>query len=329
MTYNPPLELTEKMLDLVAKIMENLGILNSFDNLEKLPRLRKIFRLQAIQSSLVIEHILLSLKDVEDVIDGKTILGREEDDILAVKNTFQAYTLISKQDPYKLSDLLTIHGIMMKGLDKEAGSLRSKGVGVFDSNGKILHMAPPASMVYEDMSNLFVWLKESKTNILIKSCVFHYEFEFIHPFNDGNGRMGRLWQTVILSKWKPIFEWIPIETIISENQKLYYKAIEDSSKIESSTTFIEFMLGCINSAIINILNSSRKSFNHISTQINLLMKVIEEYPLSANELMKKLNLKSRNSFRQHYLDPALDAGLIAMTNPGKPKSKNQKYYKLI
>jgi Fic family protein len=328
MIYNPPFELTEKMFDLVAKIMENLGFLKSANDLEKLPRLRKTSRIKSVHSSLAIENNPLTLKDVGDVKDGKQVLGKN-DDILAVKNAFQAYKLISKQDPYKLSDLLTIHGIMMKGLDKEAGSLRSKGVGVFDSNGKILHMAPPANMVYEDMSNLFAWLKESKTNILIKSCVFHYEFEFIHPFNDGNGRMGRLWQTVILSKWKPIFEWIPIETIIKENQKSYYKAIEDSSKVASSTPFIEFMLECINSAIINILNSSRKSFNHISTQINLLMNVIEEYPLSANELMKKLNLKSRNSFRQHYLDPALDAGLIAMTNPDKPKSKNQKYYKLI
>lgn len=327
MAYNPPFELTDKIFSLASEIMENLGSLHSVNDLEKLPRLRKVSRIKSIHSSLAIENNSLSIEDVTDVIEGKKVLGRE-DEILAVKNAFEAYSLIPTLNPYKLDDILKTHRVMMKHLVFEAGQLRSKGVGVFDSAGKIVHMAPPANMVRENMINLLDWLKDSKTNILIKSCVFHYEFEFIHPFNDGNGRMGRLWQTVILSKWKPIFEWIPIESIIKDNQEAYYHAISSSTHAASSTPFIEFMLECINDSIKNIINNSKMHYHHISNQVSALMRVIEDYPMSAIELMQKLNLKSRNSFRDHYLKPALEAGLIAMTIPSKPNSKNQKYYKI-
>jgi Fic family protein len=327
MPYKPPFELTEEMIDLVSKIMENLGYLNSINELEKFPRLRRVSRLKSVQSSLAIENNPLSLEEISDVIDGRKVLGKQED-IQAAKNAFAAYKMISSIDAYDISSLLKVHRIMMSGLIADAGSFRSKGVGIFDFANNLVHMAPPAKIVFDNMRNLFVWLKTSDTNILIKSCVFHYEFEFIHPFSDGNGRMGRLWQTVILSKWKPIFEWIPIESIIKDNQEAYYKAIECSTKKSTSTPFIEFMLLCINDAIKDIVMNSRSHYKHISRQVNALMEVIDVYPQSTNELMEKLHLKSKDSFRNHYIKPALEAGLIAMTSPDKPRSRNQGYYKI-
>jgi Fic family protein len=264
---------------------------------------------------------------VTDVIEGRRVLG-PEDDIIAVKNAFEVYKTLDELNPFSICDLTNAHGVMMKGLVEEAGQIRTSPVGVINQNGNVIHVAPPVNMVNGLVNQLFDWLNESKAQMLIKSSVFHYEFEFIHPFRDGNGRMGRLWQTLILSKWKPIFEWIPIESIIKDNQEEYYKAIERSNKSSSSTCFIEFMLSCINEAIKDIALNLRKHYRHISKQINDLMNVIEDYPLSAIELMEKLNLKSRNAFRDNYLKPALEAGLIAMTIPDKPNSKNQRYYKI-
>lgn len=327
MPYIPPFELTEKMFSLVEEISENLGSLKHVNDLEKFPRLRRASRIRSIHSSLAIENNSLSIEDVTDVIDGKRVIG-DKDDILAVKNAKEAYKLIPQYNPCEIKDLLKAHFVMMNGLVDGAGNFRHGAVGVFDSNGRPIHIAPSADIVPENMLNLFEWLKNSKTNQLIKSCVFHYEFEFIHPFNDGNGRTGRLWQTVILTNWKPIFQWIPIESIIKDNQEKYYLSISDSTKKGSSTPFIEFMLGCINEAVKDIANNTRNHYNHISKQITALLNVMETYPLSSNEIMERLNLKSRNSFLEHYIKPALAAGLIVMTIPDKPKSKNQMYIKL-
>lgn len=325
--YIPPYEITDEMLELVSEIMENLGKLSGVNELEKLPRLRRVSRIKSIHSSLAIENNTLSIEQVTDVINGKRVLAPQKD-IEEVHNAFNAYEKLSEINPYSIDELLKIHGIMMNGLVKEAGRLRSGQVGVYNQDGKVVHLAPPADFVPQQLGQLFDWVKNSNSNMLIKSSVFHYEFEFIHPFNDGNGRTGRLWQTALLASWKPIFAWIPIESIIKDNQEDYYNAITLSTSQGKSNIFIEFMLDVINKAIKDIITDTRNHYNHINNQITELMKVIESYPQSATELMEKLNLKSRLGFRKNYLQPALDAGLIGMTEPDKPTSKNQRYFKI-
>ena len=325
--YIPPYEITDEMLELVSEIMENLGKLSGVNELEKLPRLRRVSRIKSIHSSLAIENNTLSIEQVTDVINGKRVLAPQKD-IEEVHNAFNAYEKLSEINPYSIDDLLKIHGIMMNDLVKEAGMLRSGQVGVYNQDGNVVHLAPPADFVPQQLGQLFDWVKNSNANMLIKSSVFHYEFEFIHPFNDGNGRTGRLWQTALLASWKPIFAWIPIESIIKDNQEDYYNAITLSTSQGKSNIFIEFMLDVINKAIKDIITDTRNHYNHINNQITELMKVIESYPQSATELMQKLNLKSRVGFRKNYIGPALDAGLIGMTEPDKPTSKNQKYFKI-
>ena len=325
--YIPPFDITDKMFEMVSEIMEELGKLSSVNELERLPRLRKVSRIKSIHSSLAIENNTLSIKQVTDVIEGKRVLA-PADDILAVKNAFAAYKELDNIDAFSLKDLQKVHGIMMDGLVLESGMLRTGSVGVFDSDGNVIHVAPPAQMVGELVCNLFDWVKKSNVQMLIKSSVFHYEFEFIHPFRDGNGRMGRYWQTALLASWRPIFKYIPIESVIKDNQEEYYKSINISTSQGKSNAFIEFMLDVILKAITDIANDTSKHYNHLSIQINKLMGVLETYPQSTVELMNKLNLKSREGFRKNYLNPAIEAGLVGLTIPDKPTSKSQMYFKI-
>lgn len=325
--YVPPYEITDEMLRLISDIMENLGRLSGVNELEKLPRLRRVNRIKSIHSSLAIENNTLSFEQVTAVINGKPVLAPQKY-VLEVQNAFRAYEKLDEINPYSVDDLLKIHGVMTDGLVKEAGQLRSGQVGVYNQDGKVVHLAPPAEFVPGQIAQLFGWVQTSKTNMLIKSSVFHYEFEFIHPFNDGNGRTGRFWQTALLASWKPIFAWIPIESIIKNNQEAYYNAIALSTSQGKSNIFVEFMLDVINNAIKELVDDAKNHSNHLNNRVAELLKVIEPYPQSATELMEKLNLKSRAGFRNNYLQPALDAGLIGMTEPDKPTSKNQKYFKI-
>lgn len=325
--YVPPYEITDEMLRLISDIMENLGRLSGVNELEKLPRLRRVNRIKSIHSSLAIENNTLSFEQVTAVINGKPVLAPQKD-VLEVQNAFRAYEKLDEINPYSVDDLLKIHGVMTDGLVNEAGQLRSGQVGVYNQDGKVVHLAPPAEFVPGQIAQLFGWVQTSKTNMLIKSSVFHYEFEFIHPFNDGNGRTGRFWQTALLASWKPIFAWIPIESIIKNNQEAYYNAIALSTSQGKSNIFVEFMLDVINNAIKELVDDAKNHSNHLNNRVAELLKVIEPYPQSATELMEKLNLKSRAGFRNNYLQPALDAGLIGMTEPDKPTSKNQKYFKI-
>ena len=249
--YIPPFTITEKILHLIAGISEQVGSLNARIGSDvPSPMLRKKNQIKTIHSSLAIENNTLSLKQVTDIIDGKHVLGAP-DEIQEVKNAIEAYRLMKDLDAFKEKDLLRAHGLMMKDLVRNAGHYRQEGVGVFDGNGNCLHMAPPPARVPALMGDLFQWVKTSKTHPLVYSCVFHYEFEFIHPFIDGNGRMGRYWQTMLLSRWKGIFSWIPVETIVREHQQEYYSVIAKCDAAGESTQFVEFMLQCLFEAIEN------------------------------------------------------------------------------
>ncbi|MCL2688345.1 MAG: Fic family protein [Chitinispirillia bacterium] len=326
MNYKPPYEVTDEMLGLVSEISEAIGVISGVDNLSKFPRLRRSCRIKSIQSSLAIENNTLTFEQVSAILDGKKVLG-PPNEIKEAENAIEAYKQVETVNPYSIEDHLKIHAIMMKGLIGRSGVFRTSGVGVFGSSGEVVHMAPPASRVYELMYDLFTWLRETKAHALIKSSIFHYEFEFIHPFPDGNGRMGRIWQTAILADWKPVFLWIPIESIILDRQQVYYNAIAESTEQSKCNPFIIFMLQSILQAAKEVTTGVRDHINHIDLKIRKLLEALSDYQLTAQEIMDKLGMKSRNSFRQNYLNPAIEAGLIGLTEPDKPTSRNQKYFK--
>ena len=252
MSYTPPYHITATAVNLIAEISEKIGMLTAFSDNPLHVQLRKKNRIKTIQSSLAIENNTLTIDQITAIVEGKRVLGPSKD-ILEVKNAVKAYDILMELNPYKEKDLLKAHRLMMADLVSESGKYRTSGVGIF--NGKeVIHVAPPAQRVPLLMSELFEWLKKSKEHPLIKSCVFHYEFEYIHPFEDGNGRTGRLWQTVILKKWKPVFAWIPVETLVKKKQQAYYNAFNVSNNNADSTVFIDFMLALINDSISEILD---------------------------------------------------------------------------
>ena len=222
-------------------------------------------------------------------------------------------------------DLLKAHKLMMNDLVKENGRFRNGGVGIFDGN-KLIHTAPPANYVPQLISDLFEWYKQSPLHILIKSCIFHYEFEFIHPFADGNGRIGRMWHTLLLSQWNKLFSWLPIEELIKERQQEYYDALAISDNKADCTVFVEMMMQIIFDAL-NDLDTTDQVSDQVSDQVEILLNCMGNEVLSATQLMQRLGLSHRPTFRKNYLNPALKNGLIEMTIPDKPNSKNQKYRK--
>ena len=238
--YIPPFTMTDEITNLVIEIAEITGAMTVSEQLSKNPKLRRVNRVRSIHSSLAIEQNSLTKEQVSDIIDGKRVLGPPQD-IREVQNAYEAYEIMTKLNPYSVKDLLKAHKIMMGGLVKEAGVFRSKGVGVY-AGEQLIHAGTPANYVPGLIGQLFDWLKKSNLHPLIKGCIFHYEFEFIHPFVDGNGRLGRLWHTLILAKWQEFFLWIPIETIIHKRQDDYYKALNASNTVSESTIFVQFML---------------------------------------------------------------------------------------
>lgn len=283
--YKPPFEITSKIIELISNISEKIGEINYLQNNPYHIKLRKENRIKTIHSSLAIENNSLSLKQITAIIEGKHVLGNPNE-IKEVKNSIQAYDLLLSFNPYDEKDLLKAHKLMMQDLVERNGKYRTDGVGIFDGE-KVVHLAPPADRVPELMFDLFKWLKENDIHPLIKSCVFHYEFEFIHPFQDGNGRMGRLWQTVILKEWKEIFAWLPVETLIKENQKEYYNVLGASDSDANSTKFIEFMLSLILNTIEEIIETEKRVTQKVSVKVTVnqqkIIDAIKENPYVTQE----------------------------------------------
>jgi len=256
-----PYEITSKILALIVSISEQIGAINAA-NLNKPPtELRKKNRIKTIQSSLEIEGNTLTVEQITDLLDNKRVLAPPKD-IQEVKNAIAVYEQLREFDVYKLKSLCKAHSVLMKNLVDNPGKLRSSSVGIVKGS-QIAHLAPPGEMVVPLMNDLFKYLKQDQDILLIKSCVFHYEFEFIHPFVDGNGRMGRLWQTMILKEHSPVFEFLPIETLIKEKQQEYYQVLGTSDSQGSSTVFIEFMLEIIRNALADLLK--QQSFRLTNT----------------------------------------------------------------
>lgn len=261
----PPYEITNDILRIYGEITEALGICQTLMLIKPEAKLRKQNRIKTIQSSLAIEGNTLNLENVTALIENHRVLGPKKD-ILEVQNAITAYDELNNLNPFQINDFLKAHGYLMKNLIDNPGKFRTTQVAIMKGED-LTHFAPSADMVNSLMKDLFNYLKKDKDLELIKSCVFHYEMEFIHPFEDGNGRIGRYWQTRILMDINPIFEYVPIEKLIKDNQKEYYNALSISDKTGKSTLFIEFMLDMINKALRNTINETKSQKPNYSKRI--------------------------------------------------------------
>ena len=262
----PPFEITNTMLDEIAEIAELVGKVTATQGLSVNPTLRRTNRIRTIYSSLAIEQNTLSLEQVTAVLNGKKVIAPPKD-IAEVKNAFEIYEMLDSLNPYSVDDLLKAHGVMTKELVEESGCFRSKPVGVVDKEGNVLHFGTLPDYVPGLVTELLDWTENSDFHVLIKSCVFHYEFELIHPFADGNGRIGRLWHTLLLSKWKPMLAWLPVESIIHDRQNEYYSAINRSNIEGESTAFIEFMLSAIKEALTEAIQTTDATGNMAQNEL--------------------------------------------------------------
>lgn len=243
----PPFTISSKAIGLIACIAERLGSVESSRLYTRYPVLRRVNRLRTIHSSVAIEANSLTLGQVTAVIEGERVIAPPEE-IAEVKNAFNAYRLLGEYNPYSVDDLLKAHGLMVAGIAREPGQFRSAGVGVY-SGDRLIHAGVNYQLVPQLVCQLLEWAKSTDTHPLVKATVVHFELEFIHPFTDGNGRMGRLWQTMMLASWNPLFAWVPVETIVHHQQKAYYAALAKASNSADSTVFIEFMLAAIEEAL--------------------------------------------------------------------------------
>jgi Fic family protein len=320
--YTPPYKTTSIMIDLISKISETLGRFSFTHPNEFTPKLRRENRIRTIHSTLAIENNTLTLDQVTAVINGKRILGIPRE-IQEVKNAFTVYETLKNFNPASEKDFLKAHKFLMSSLLSDAGYYRMSSVGIIQGKN-IIHLPPPAKRVPVLMSDLFHWLKTTDSHPLIVGSVFHYELEFIHPFSDGNGRMGRLWQTLIISKWKPLLAYLPVETIIRARQEDYYRILAECDEKADSTIFIEFILKALRDALLEIAATDQDT-DQVTDQVKKLIKVLGRKTLTAGELMQLLKLSHKPTFRKNYLHPAMNNGYIEMNIPDKPNSRFQKY----
>jgi Fic family protein len=325
--YNPQFKITGRIVNLVAEIAEALTRL-SFVREEDL-RLRRINRIATIHGSLAIEGNTLSVEQITAILDNKPVIGSPRE-IQEVRNAITAYESLDKWNAYSLKDLLEAHKVLMAGLIDDAGTLRRGGVGVF-AGDEVIHIAPPPRQASILIAELLNWLEHTAEHPLTAAAVFHYEFEFIHPFSDGNGRLGRLWQTLILSRWNKLFAQLPIESLIHKQQADYYNALRESTKKTDCGVFIEFILEAVHKAI-NIENHEAapearpEATPEATPEVErLLMLLADGMMLSRTQLQQKLGLKDEKNMRSRYIIPALKGGLIEQTIPDKPQSPRQKY----
>jgi Fic family protein len=285
----PPFEITNAIISYVAEIAELVGKLTSTNQLSSNPTLRRTNRIRTIHGSLAIEQNTLSLEQVTAVLNGKQVLAPPKD-IAEVKNAYEIYERLDELDPYSVDDLLTAHGIMTRGLVEESGVFRSRPVGVVDQEGHVLHFGTLPQYVPDLVMALMDWAKNSQVHMLIRSCVFHYELELIHPFADGNGRVGRLWHTLLLSQWNPSFAWLPVESIIHDRQQEYYAAINASNDAGESTMFVEFMLSAIKASLIDAIGMSDEMSDGKMDKATMRWKQIEDF-LQTHDYIMNANVR--------------------------------------
>ena len=291
MSYKPPYTITPHIVQRVAEIVELVTRWSVPGNDAMATQLRRNNRIRTIQASLAIENNTLSIEQVTAVLDGKPVIGLPRE-IQEVRNAFVAYEQLSHWQPHSSEDLLAAHGVLMAGLVDDAGHYRRGGVGIYSDQG-LVHIAPPAGRVYELMADLLGWLASAPVHPLIASCVFHYEFEFIHPFADGNGRMGRLWQTLIISQWQPMLAYLPVETVIKMRQAAYYEALAAADKVGDSTSFIEFMLQALLDAMTEVLTKTSEKVSE-KTSEKIIHALDHNHTMTIAELAKTLGLSTRS-----------------------------------
>ncbi len=305
----PPYSVNNKILGLISSIAEKVGEVRSARLTKPPTELRKRNRIKTIQSSLEIEGNTLTVEQITDLINNKRILAPKKD-ILEVKNAIKVYSILDKLDPYRLDSLCHAHRVLMDGLLDNAGNLRKTSVGIVKGDD-VTHIAPSGDMVYPLMNNLFYYLQNYNDLLLIKSCVFHYEFEFIHPFPDGNGRMGRLWQTMILKDYSPVFEFLPVETLIKERQQDYYNALAKSDNQGNSTSFIEFMLEIVNQALEDLLSTQNLTLTNVE-RIEVFRKIIDADYFSRQDYLRH-NKDISPATASRDLKSAVEQGILRKT----------------
>lgn len=312
--YAPPFTLSNKTLTLVAKISESIGRLTVQQEQAQLLRLRKVNRMRTVQGSLAIEGSTLTQQQITAILDGKRIIAPPKE-VQEAHNAINSYDALTQWQPTNSSNLLSAHLLMMTGLVNDAGMYRQEGVGVM-SGEQVVHMAPQAERVPKLMAELLEWLESSDVHPLVASCVFHYEFEFIHPFSDGNGRVGRLWQTLILSKWHDVFINIPVESMVHQHQDDYYLAIRQSTQQTDSTPFIEFMLQMIFDAITEAKTSETEGLNaglseglKLSDVDKVILAFIEQDRYMTNAQLAEKSGKSQSTIERR-IKVLKDVGLI-------------------
>jgi Fic family protein len=324
--YSPPFTITPAILTLVAEIAGEVGRLGAVSGSGSVPKLRRKNRIRSIHASLAIENNTLSLDQVTAVISGKRVLGQPRE-IQEVKNAFAAYEVIHSWKPTAVKDLLAAHRLMLQTLDDRAGKFRTRAVGIAQGK-RIVHLAPPADRIPGLMKDLLGWLKRTDAHPLIASCVFHYELEFIHPFADGNGRMGRLWQTLILSFWNPLFAYLPVESVIRDRQAEYYRVLAVCDKAGNSTAFIQFILDALLVSLREVVgktSSGEQVDEQVSEQVAQMLRACARSPKSKAELLEAAGLANAYLNYKRHIFPLIESGVLELTLPEKLNSRLQKY----